>query len=147
MGATWAKLSPFFQFGHPPRKILDPHLMLSLMGILGGGLWVEVRFKDYSPRSTYIHIYFEFWLWGAFSMFNIYMYWERNPLRSRGAAKKKKKNPNDFFIFGLGLHQQIRSKKIYNFFITLVFHFLEKSICADHFQSNVIVFLVHFCKH
>ncbi len=50
------------------------------MGILGGGFWVKVKFKDYSSRSTYIHIYFEFWLWEAFNMFNIYMYWERNPL-------------------------------------------------------------------
>ena len=41
------------------------------MDILNGGFWVEVRFKDYSTRSTYMHIYFEFWLWGAFNMFNI----------------------------------------------------------------------------
>ncbi len=50
------------------------------MGIRGGGFWVEVRFKDYSSRSTYNHIYYGFWLWEAFNMFNIYMYWERNPL-------------------------------------------------------------------
>ncbi len=50
------------------------------MGILGGGFWVQVRFQDYSPMLTYTHIYFEFWLWEAFTMFNIYMYWERNPL-------------------------------------------------------------------
>ncbi len=50
------------------------------MGILDGGFWVEVRFEDYSSLLTYMHIYFEFWLWGAFNMFNIYMHWERNPL-------------------------------------------------------------------
>ena len=50
------------------------------MGIPDGGFWVEVKFKDYSSRSTYMHIYFEFWQWGAFNMVNIYMYWERNPL-------------------------------------------------------------------
>ncbi len=45
------------------------------MDILGGGFWVEVRFKDYSPRSTYNHIYFEIWLWEV-----SVIYWERNPL-------------------------------------------------------------------
>ncbi len=44
---------------------------------LGGGFWVEVRFKDYSSRLTYIHIYFEFWLWEV-----SVIYWERNPLMS-----------------------------------------------------------------
>ncbi len=51
------------------------------MGILDGGFRVEVKFNDYSSRSTYTHIYFEFWLWGSFNMFNIYMYRERNPSR------------------------------------------------------------------
>ncbi len=45
------------------------------MGIQGGGFWVEVRFKDYSSRLTYIHISFEFWLWEV-----SLIYWERNPL-------------------------------------------------------------------
>ncbi len=30
------------------------------MAVIGGGFWVEVRFKDYSSRLTYMHIYFEF---------------------------------------------------------------------------------------
>ncbi len=45
------------------------------MGILDGGFWVEVKFKDYSSRSTYIHIYFEFWPWEV-----SVIYWERNSL-------------------------------------------------------------------
>ena len=38
-------------------------------------------------------------------------------------------------------------KKIIKNYLPLVFHFLAKSVCTDHFQSYVIVFPVNFCRH
>ncbi len=80
------------------------------MAILGGGFWVEVRFKDYSPRSTYMHIHFEFWLWGVFNMFNIYMYWERNPLR---LLYKSNKIVQIVLCHGITVIQQPSASAIY----------------------------------
>ncbi len=35
----------------------------------GGGIWVEVKFKDYTPRLTFMQSKIEFWPLGAFSHF------------------------------------------------------------------------------